>query len=603
MNFPESLIADIKQRTVPSRIVGRKVALQSKGHGEFSGLCPFHKEKTPSFTVSDQKGFYYCFGCGAKGDVFKFLAEIEGLKFNEAVEFLAKEAGLALPDSGRAQSPEDHARYEKRKQLMVVAEQACEFFSKQLHSPVGKAAKAYLIQRGFSEEVMRTFRLGYAPEQWHTLHHALMQQGVSEQQMLDAGLLSKNERGEMYDRFRGRIMFPIMDAIGKVVAFGGRVQDKQEPKYLNSPETELFKKGHLLYNYHLAKKYAMQAGAVVVTEGYVDTIALSKAGIPYTVASLGTAITKEQLQLLWKLSKKPIICLDGDAAGIRAMERVAHLAMPLLTPGHTLMFAQVPSPHDPDDVIRKQGVEAMHQILAQARSLSEVIWSGELSKQDVTIPEHKAELEHRLMQMAGQIEDKSVSAHYRSFFNTQLWQLSARKKQVNAFLGKTLVSEEEPIDLNTIYGCEFVLTSMIASFPELLKIPSVYEEWLNIEFSSNKLDNLRSIILQMADSRDKLCKQDIETALYDVGCPQDMISFKALKDKGESLVSCSPDAVFGNWSYMLDRYHLVVLKTEYTQMLAQMTEEGLQRAYGLKQQIDQLEVKLNQAELAFGDPK
>lgn len=602
MKFSDVLIRDIKQRLLPSHIVGRKVSLQSKGHGEFYGLCPFHKEKTPSFTVSDSKGFYYCFGCGAKGDILKFCMECEGLSFHEAVEYLAKEAGVNLPVKSTLMSPQAQQQHQQHAQWMAVMEAACQFFITQLQSPVGRKARDYLTRRGFTTEIIQTFRLGYAPDQWHGLHHHLTQGGkFSQQHVLDMGLLSKNERGEVYDRFRGRVMFPIMDLAGKVVAFGGRVLEKEEPKYLNSPETELFKKGRLLYNYHLAKPYALKQGEVIVTEGYVDTIALAKVGIMHTVASLGTAITPEQLQLLWRVSKKPIMCLDGDAAGVRAMERVAQLAMPLLQPGHSLMFAQLPSPYDPDDIVTKLGGVAMREILAKAKPLSEVVWEAEYKKQDVTIPEQKADLERRLMQLVNQIEDKSVATHYRLFFRQQLWQMGTKKKQKEVTLVQDVSSPEERGDIQTAGGCEFMLMSIIAIFPELLKISSVYEEWLNIEFSSNKLDNIRSIVLQMADSKDECCRQDIESALQEAGSEEDILLFHALKEKGMGMISSQPDAALHQWNYMLKRYHLVMLKTEYKAMLSQMTEEGLQRAYSLKQTIDQLEVTLNQTELAFGE--
>lgn len=611
MAFQESVIQDIKQRIPPSEIVGRKVKLHSKGVGEYSGLCPFHKEKTPSFTVSDQKGFYYCFGCGAKGDIFKFLAESEGMKFNEAIEYLAKEAGIALPEYNPLFAAQEAVHQEKLKDLTDILEAATQYFIHQLQLPNGRRAKDYLMQRGFTPEIITLFRLGYAPDQWHGLHQHLKQKGIKDEQMIEVGLLSKNERGEMYDRFRGRVMFPIMDSMGKVVAFGGRVLDKQEPKYLNSPETEIFKKGRLVYNYHNAKKYAQQTGSVIVTEGYIDTIALHRVGICHAVASLGTAITKEQVQLLWRLSRSPIICMDGDAAGMRAMERVAHVVMPLLKPGYSLMFAQLPSPHDPDDVIKKLGVDAMHQLLTHAKPLSEVIWLSELQKQNITLPEHRADLEKRLMQLASQIEDKTVASHYRSFFNQQLWQLNARKKSTSYSgashysAGEDLLIRRQPkqerLNIHTVEGCEEMLMFVLFTFPELLKSSEVYEEWLNIEFSSNKLDNLRSIILQMADSMDGITKQDIETALCDAGYEQDVVYFKTLKDR--NIVPIVQDAalVRENWNYMLSRYHLVMLKIEYQQMLAQMTEDALARAYNLRQQIEQLESRLAHTELAFGE--
>ncbi|MFM9974977.1 MAG: DNA primase, partial [Beijerinckiaceae bacterium] len=318
MRFPPSLLDEIRARLPVSVVVGRRVKLVKSGR-EYKGLSPFQAEKTPSFYVNDQKGFYHCFSSGKHGDIFRFVTETEGLPFPEAVERLANEAGVALPKA----TPEAFEQEKKRRDLYDVMELAAKFFEAQLQKPVGAEARAYLAKRQFTERTQAEFRMGFAPESRDALMSYLRAQGVSDQQMLDAGLLIEPEGDRaLYDRFRNRVIIPIQDNQGRVVAFGGRVLDPEgKPKYLNSPETALFKKGFLVFNGHRAREAAFKAGTIIAVEGYLDAIAVWQAGLRHVVATLGTAFTEEQIATLWRYAPEPIICFDGDRAGIAAANR------------------------------------------------------------------------------------------------------------------------------------------------------------------------------------------------------------------------------------------------------------------------------------------
>ncbi len=329
MAFPPRFLEDIRDRVGLADVVGRRVKLIRKGR-EHLGLCPFHTEKTPSFTVNEDKGFYHCFGCGAHGDVISFIQNTENLSFPEAVEQLAGMAGLAMPE----ETPEERARMQRQAGLAEAAEAAAHWFAARLRDAAGKAALGYLAERGVDDAALRRFRLGFAPDSREALKQALTGQGFTEAVLVEAGLLIQPEDGRpSYDRFRGRVIFPIADRKGRVVAFGGRILEGDGPKYLNSPETPLFHKGRMLYNMDHAVPAARDGAEVVVAEGYMDVIALDRAGFHAAVAPLGTALTEDQIAALWKLSDEPVLCFDGDEAGGRAAARAADRALPLLRCG------------------------------------------------------------------------------------------------------------------------------------------------------------------------------------------------------------------------------------------------------------------------------
>lgn len=417
MAFPDSFLEELRNRVPLSGVVGRSVRLIKRGR-EFTGLCPFHNEKSPSFTVNDDKGFFHCFGCGAHGDVIGFVMRNGGLAFPEAVEQLAQEAGLAIPQV-RA---EDRQKAEQSTTLAKAMEEAARWFEVQLQGSAGTEARGYLQRRGLTSETIARFRIGYAPGSRTALKEAMLARGLPEPLLVEAGLLIKPEDGgASYDRFRNRVMFPIGDRRGRVIAFGGRALDPDAPaKYLNSPETPLFHKGHNLYNHALAREAARETGTVIVVEGYMDVIALAQAGIEHAVAPLGTALTEDQMALLWRLAAEPILCLDGDTAGWRAALRAADRAVPLLEPGRSFRFAILPGGQDPDDLVRSQGRAAMEDILAGALPLADVLWRKEAENRQLDTPERRAALETALMGLVNQIKSPAVQNHYRDHFRGRL---------------------------------------------------------------------------------------------------------------------------------------------------------------------------------------
>lgn len=399
---------ELRARVTLSSVIMRTTKLQRAGR-EWKACCPFHNEKSPSFTVSDEKGFYHCFGCGAHGDVIRWMTDQRGLQFMDAVKELAAEAGLEVP----APDPRAAKQAEKRAGLIDVTEAAQQWFVHQLRGPEGAKAREYLASRGFSDSVVREFGFGYAPEGRQALKAGLAQ--FDEAMLVESGMRIETEQGEHYDRFRERLMLPIQDARGRVIAFGGRILDKRDgvAKYLNSPDTPLFDKGRTLYNLHRAGPASRQSGRMVVVEGYMDVIALANAGITDAVAPLGTALTERQIELLWRMVERPILCFDGDAAGQRAAMRAIQRALPLLRPAHSLAIVRLPSGLDPDDLIKQRGAKAMEEILANPDSLLDTLWQYERDAQPLDSPEAKAGLKARLNEHVETIVDPDIKALYR----------------------------------------------------------------------------------------------------------------------------------------------------------------------------------------------
>ncbi|MGD9839723.1 MAG: DNA primase [Afipia sp.] len=421
MRFTPQFLEELRARLPVSEVVGRRVKLKRAGK-EFKGLSPFKQEKTPSFTVNDQKGFYHCFASGKHGNIFDFIMETEGLGFVEAVEVAASQAGMPLP----AVTP-DAARHEqRRKTLYDVMDLAAKFYADTLASRAGAKARGYLADRGITPATQLQFRLGYAPGADRSERFALKEHlgglGVSVEDMIEARLLSAGDDIPVpYDRFRDRVMFPITDARNRVIAFGGRAMEKDAPaKYLNSADGVLFHKGYNLYNIATARQAAHEGAQVVVAEGYVDVIALVTTGFPGAVAPLGTALTENQLALLWKMADEPILCFDGDGAGQRAALRAADLALPHLKPGKSLRFAVMPEGQDPDDLARTGGRAAIDEVLNAARPLAEVLWSREIEGGSFATPERRAALEARIRELTGGIRDDVVQRYYRQDFADRL---------------------------------------------------------------------------------------------------------------------------------------------------------------------------------------
>lgn len=422
MRFSDAFLDEIRQRLPISQVVGEHVIWDKRksqpGRGDMWACCPFHGEKSPSFHADDRKGIYHCFGCGVTGDHFRFLTEKAGMSFPEAVEKLAGMAGVQMP----ARDEREEARQEARKSLFDVMEMAAAYFEAALAHNIGARARGYLFERGVTAQAQARFRIGFAPDSRNGLKEHLAANGVTAQEMSDTGLVASREDDPLtYDRFRNRVMFPITDFRGRIVAFGGRALSADVPaKYLNSPETVLFQKRLVLYNGMDARKAARDGKPVVVVEGYLDVIAAVMAGFEGAVAPMGTALTEDHLQLLWRMADAPILCFDGDAAGIRAAERAAGLVLPLLAPGKTVKIATLPEGLDPDDLIKAQGRDAFADVLDRSRSLSDMVWSLETGGIVPETPEARAALEARLRERANSIGDQSVRRHYMQAFDEKL---------------------------------------------------------------------------------------------------------------------------------------------------------------------------------------
>ncbi|RVT84533.1 DNA primase [Rhodobacteraceae bacterium CCMM004] len=414
MSLPPGFLDEIRNRTSLAQVVGRRVVWDARksnqGKGDMWAPCPFHQEATPSFHVDDRKGYYYCFGCQAKGDVFTFVKETENVDFMEAVKILAAEAGMQMP----ARDPAAQAKADRGALLVEVCEAALKWFRLQLKTAAAAEARAYLSRRGLDPEACARWELGFAPPGWQGLWEHLRGAGTAAELILEAGLARPSDRGrDPYDTFRNRIVFPIRDGRGRAIAFGGRAMDPGDnAKYLNSPETPLFDKGRNLYNHAPARAAAGRGAPLIVAEGYMDVIALGEAGFGAAVAPLGTAITEAQLQLLWRIDPEPVIALDGDKAGLRAAERLMDLALPHLAPERTLRFALMPEGQDPDDLIRNGGAAAMQAALDRAAPLVDLLWRRETEGRLLDSPERRAAVDAALRAAVRRIADPSVRNHY-----------------------------------------------------------------------------------------------------------------------------------------------------------------------------------------------
>ncbi len=441
MSLPPGFLDELRTRTSLSQVVGRKVMWDSRksnqAKGDMWAPCPFHQEKSASFHVDDRKGFYYCFGCHAKGDAISFIRESENVDFMEAVEILAREAGMPMP----ARDPQAAQKADRRSQLAEVMEQALRFYRMQLRTGAAAEARGYLERRGLKQEVQDRFELGFAPNGWQGLWDHLRGQGVAEDLILGAGLAKPSDKGRApYDVFRNRIMFPIRDGRGRAIAFGGRAMDPRDnAKYLNSPETDLFDKGRNLYNHAPAREAAGKGQPLIVAEGYMDVIALSEAGFEASVAPLGTAVTEHQLALLWRIADEPVIALDGDKAGLRAAYRVIDTALPLLVPGKGLRFALMPEGQDPDDLLRAKGPQAVKAVLDQALPMVQLLWRRETEGKVFDSPERKAALDATLRAAIKRIQHPDLRRHYGDEIKDLRWQLFRGKRggQSGGFSGSS----------------------------------------------------------------------------------------------------------------------------------------------------------------------
>ena len=464
---------ELRARITLSALIGRTVKVTKAGR-EFKACCPFHNEKSPSFTINDEKGFYHCFGCSAHGDAIRWMTDQRGLSFMDAIKELAAEAGMEVP----APDPKAAQRAEKANNLYDVMTAAQEWFVTQLLGVEGAAARGYLKQRGFTEQTIRDFGFGLAPDNRTGLKSALKQFGDS--MLIEAGLLISVDGKAPYDRFRGRLMIPIRDPRGRVIAFGGRILGEGEPKYLNSPDTPLFDKGRTLYNLDKCSPASRQTGRVIVVEGYMDVIAIAQAGFADAVAPLGTALTEQQIQMLWRMTEKPLLCFDGDTAGQKAAMRAALRALPLLKPGHSLQFVTLPQGQDPDDLVKASGATALTALLEASEPLVERLWRAEVSAGPLNTPEDRAGLKQRLGAHMANITDVEIRRHYADAFReryddlfaprrSQSFTPSARGQKPNWRKPHTLPPGAETKNFNA-KGSDFLIQGVLAA---LLRNPAL----------------------------------------------------------------------------------------------------------------------------------
>ena len=519
MAFQPGFLDELRSRISLSGLIGRTVKLVRRGR-EYAGLCPFHHEKTPSFYVVEDKSFFHCFGCGAHGDAIGFVMRNDNLDFIEAIEKLAGEAGLAVPRA----TPQERERAQQQKTLLEALEAAAAFYEARLASPAGARARNYLRERGLDTETIRHFRLGWAPDERQALRRSLSGD-FSESLLIEAGLLrrpSSAAADEPIDYFRSRVMFPIGNRTGRVIAFGGRMIGDGQPKYLNSPESTLFEKGRVLYGWAAARaglsRESPSAGpGVIVTEGYMDVIALHRAGFPTAVAPLGTALTDFQLHDLWRLGSEPVLCFDGDAAGQRAAARALYRALPFLGTGRSLRFASLPAGEDPDSLIRAEGRTAFEAILDAARPLSDMLWEIELAAKPRNTPERLADVWRRLVSRVELIADRKVQAEYRNLFYKRFDpRPTASRPRDRIRQGSSAVHDGPPPPPRPPQRLQReILFRILLHFPGL--IVEVAEEFASLDLPEADFDKLRHEILGLEASRPGLDAGTLQQHLVQSG--------------------------------------------------------------------------------------
>ena len=522
MSLPNGFLDELRSRICLSDVVGRKVQWDlrksNQARGDMWAPCPFHQEKTASFHVDDNKGFYYCFGCQAKGDAIGFIKETENVNFIEAVEILASEVGLQMPEF----DPKSKEKADRNKILLEIMEQSVNFFRLTLNSKQGKHALEYLKKRGLYADAIERFEIGFAPADQTILTQKLIDKGYDLDAIIETGMSAKSDEGNrIYDRFRGRIMFPIRDSRGRCIAFGGRSLDPAaRAKYLNSPETPLFDKGSNLYNLVSARSAVGRGEPLIVTEGYMDVIALDSGNFNGAIAPLGTAITEKQLQLMWRISPEPIIALDGDKAGLRAAYRLIDLSLPLLQTGKALRFSIMPEGKDPDDLIRNEGASSFKNLIDEAVPMVDLIWRRETEGKSFDSPERRAGLDKSLSDVIALIKEKNLKNHYRDalfqarrqFFgiqNTRKTEFKSNSRlmpQSNTKSSFLVAADEKTVSAQIR---ESTIIAVLMTFPELIEI--FYDELIMIDLVSPDCD----LILKELVKIDKGIKAEIKNELME----------------------------------------------------------------------------------------
>lgn len=507
--YPESFVKELESTILISDLIGKKLPLKKRGR-DFVACCPFHHEKTPSFSVSDVKGIYHCFGCGKSGNIFTFVMEMEGLNFKEAIEYLANLYGVALPkiEHKREVGKEEVDEIEL---IYKVNEESCKFFENCLWEFYAKDAQAYAKKRGLTKENIKKFRIGFAPNDFSMLLNYLKKLGYSEEIIEKSGVVARKDRGGYYDKFRNRLMFPVLDKKGRVIAFTGRILDDGMPKYMNSPETKIYVKGNVLFNYFFARKAIYDKKSAVLVEGNMDALSLFVNGVDNTVAPMGTGITENQVKELWSATDNIFVCLDGDSAGRKASVRLSKLVLPIISIGKNINFVFLPDGIDPDDFIRKFGKAEFDKLLDKSVPLSNYLWDNELmalgiNNSEEVAPEKKAELEKNIGQLMANIKDVKLKNHFEKFYSNRLWKVGgsvSKKKSVASGINKVTAK----VDLQSVERIEAYEQKICGL---LVKYPSLSRELLNvhkidifdINFSNDNYNKIISVVEEFVNSQD-----------------------------------------------------------------------------------------------------
>jgi DNA primase len=525
MALPSSFTDELRVRVPVPSVVGRRVRLVRSGK-MWKGCCPFHGEKSPSFYVYDDH--YHCFGCGAHGDAISFIMQSQGLSFMEAVTQLAGEAGLEVPRS----SPEAAEAERRRLDVVGVLDAAQAHYQRRLALPEGRAARDYLLGRGLTEKTITRFGLGWAGERG-ALTADLSRQGIDSEQLTEAGLIRRDEEtGRSFELFTQRVMFPIRDRRGKIISFGGRLLGSGQPKYVNGPETAVFSKRRNLYGLDLARDGVRNGGTLVVVEGYMDVIATVQAGFTAAVAPLGTALTNEQLEELWRISPCPVLCFDGDAAGARAAARAMELALPMLTPERSLKFAALPSGDDPDSLVRKAGAPEFQRYLDAAKSPVDALYNMLRDETGDATPELRAKLNSRLIEAAGRVGDKSLAWEYRRALIERLKETRVQPKNRFSNRGRSFDSVGRPAtalgraipkgqlhQTGALAERTLILTAILLRQPAIL--PNVGAAYASLPMEGG-LDRLRKAILEWEETADSLDSASLVDHLTNSGFDTDV---------------------------------------------------------------------------------
>jgi DNA primase len=597
MSFPPGFLDELRARVPLSETIAKRMTITRAGR-EFKGCCPFHGEKTPSFYVNDAKGFFHCFGCGAHGDVIGFVMRYDRLGFVETIESLAQQAGLEVPRLSR----EEVEKASKQKTLHQLCEAACAFFEQHVRQKNGRAAYEYLKGRALSDDAMSRFRLGYAPAEGGLLVTHLKQQGYELPQMMEVGLVRKSEqRGDHYSFFRDRVMFPVTDRRGRVVAFGGRIMSGDGPKYINSPDHPLFHKGKLLYSLPRAAEAASRGAPVVVVEGYMDVISMVEAGFAGAVAPLGTALTENQMEELWKLgSNAPVLCFDGDAAGQRAATRALERALPLLGPSRSIKFAFITSAKDPDDLIRASGPKAMQTVIDQAIPLSDMIWKVETEGKDFSTPEARAGLKAALLAYAEKMTEAEVKTFYRTEFTKRIdaaygWKSLRNQPRRNAPQGTPILARSLPPNPDG--------QRQRLAIAGLLRQPSLFEQLSEELVALNltgPLDNLWQAVVSTLEMSPELDSAALRSCLYTKGLQDTVTHLLEVTAKGPDHwvhEGATREDVERGLRGLIAVRRMLVAKSELQAISRnELTETDLPRIAALRREVMEAEAALMHSE-------